>query len=377
MRLLHTSDWHLGAMDNNISLKDDQIFFIDRICGIIEDENIDVVMIAGDVFDRSVASAEAIKLYDYAMTKICRLNIKVLEIAGNHDSAERLSNLRELLKNSGLYVAGALEKDISVVEFEDVQIFMLPWITKEKVKSIYPDRSDDIKSLEDAYNVVTSEMRALFKDGKKHIIIAHAFITDSETSVSDRAAEIGFASQVGAGVFDGFDYVALGHIHKPQQVNDTVRYCGTPMPYSFGKEEKQDKGVTIIDTDTMDIRHISLPLLHKRTTIEDDLEEIRHPKCSAEEREGFVRLIVKDAYVGASILNELRNIYPNLIEVSGKNYEGEETSITLTMDELEKMENDPVEIFRHFYKDQISDDVDEHLVELFKSAVETVGEDQL
>jgi len=375
MKLLHTSDWHLGAMDNNISLKDDQVFFIDKICEIIEEEKIDAVMIAGDVFDRSVASAEAIKLYDYAITKICRLNTKVLEIAGNHDSAERLSNLHELLESAGLYVAGALEKEVSVVEFDDVQIFMLPWITKEKVKSIYPDKADDIKSLEDAYNVVTSEMRSRFKDGKRHIIIAHAFITDSETSVSDRAAEIGFATQVGSSVFDGFDYVALGHIHKPQDVTDKIRYCGTPMPYSFGKEEKQDKGVTIIDTDTMDIRHISLPLLHKRTTIEDDLDAIRHPKCSGEEREGFVRLIVKDSYIGASILNELRNIYPNLIEVSGKNYEGEETSITLTMDDLEKMENDPIEIFRHFCKDQIQDEVDEHIVDLFKKAVETVGEE--
>ena len=130
MRLLHTSDWHLGASENNLSLWDDQKFFIDEICKIIESEKIDVVLIAGDVYDRSVASAEAMNLYDYAITKICAdMKIPVVEIAGNHDSAERLANLSELLENSGLYVAGALSREPAVYEKDDVQIFMLPWIT--------------------------------------------------------------------------------------------------------------------------------------------------------------------------------------------------------------------------------------------------------
>ena len=376
MKLLHTSDWHLGASENTLSLLEDQKFFIDEICKIIESEKVEAVLIAGDVYDRSVASAEAMNLYDYAITKLCvDMGVKVFEIAGNHDSADRLANLSKLHENSGLYVAGALEREPHVHVEGDVQFFLLPWITKEKVKTIFPEKADEIKTVEDAYAVVTSDLKEHFAEGKKHIILSHAFITDSETSVSDRAAEIGTASQVGAFVFDGFDYVALGHIHKPQDVNGHVRYCGTPMPYSFGKEEKQDKGVTIIDTDTMDIRHVSLPLLHKRTTIEGTLDEARHPQCSAEERDGYVRLVITDQYVGSSVVSELRNIYPNLLEVAGKSYEGEDTTISLTMEEFEKMENDPVEIFKHFCKDQMSEEPDPHLIELFMDAVAKVEEE--
>ncbi len=376
MKLLHTSDWHLGASENTLSLLDDQKFFIDEICKIIESEKVEAVLIAGDVYDRSVASAEAMNLYDYAITKLCvDMGVKVFEIAGNHDSADRLANLSKLHENSGLYVAGALEREPHVHVEGDVQFFLLPWITKEKVKTIFPEKADEIKTAEDAYAVVTSDLKEHFAEGKKHIILSHAFITDSETSVSDRAAEIGTASQVGAFVFDGFDYVALGHIHKPQDVNGHVRYCGTPMPYSFGKEEKQDKGVTIIDTDTMDIRHVSLPLLHKRTTIEGTLDEARHPQCSAEERDGYVRLVITDQYVGSGVISELRNIYPNLLEVAGKSYEGEDTTISLTMEEFEKMENDPVEIFKHFCKDQMSEEPDPHLIELFMDAVAKVEEE--
>ena len=233
MRILHTSDWHLGASENTLSLLEDQRYFIDEICKIIESEKVEAVLIAGDVYDRSVASAEAMNMYDYAITRLCvDMGVKVFEIAGNHDSADRLANLSKLHENSGLFVAGSLEREPRVYEEGDVQIFLMPWFTKEKVKTIFPEKADDIKTVEDAYAVVTSSLKEHFAEGKKHIVLSHAFITDSETSVSDRAAEIGFATQVGAFVFDGFDYVALGHIHKPQDVNDHVRYCGTPMPYS-------------------------------------------------------------------------------------------------------------------------------------------------
>lgn len=377
MRLIHTSDWHLGASDNNLSLWDDQKFFIDEICKIIESENIEAVLIAGDIYDRSLVSADALNLYDYAITRICvDMGVLVFEVAGNHDSADRLTNLSKLHENSGLFVAGALDREPSMFENEDVQIFLLPWFTKEKAKTVFPENADEIKSLEDAYNVVVSELKSNFNDGKKHIVMSHAFITDSETSTSDRAAVIGTATQVNASVFDGFDYVALGHIHKPQNVSDRIRYCGTPMPYSFGKEETQDKGVTIIDTETMDIKHVSLPLLHTRRTFEGTLDEIKNPACSADERNGYVRLNITDSYVGASVITELRNIYPNLLEVSGKNYEGEETTISITMDELEKMENDPLEIFKHFCMDQMGEEPDDHKIELFNEAVAKVEEEE-
>lgn len=377
MKLLHTSDWHLGASEQNLSLEEDQRFFIDEICRIVKEKQIDAVIIAGDVYDRSVASADATRLYNDAMTKLCvDCGTTVFSIAGNHDSAERLSNCNKLLEKSGLFICGELTSDINPIDFGDTQIFMLPWITEEKVKSVYFEEKDTVKSLTDAYKLVTDKMKELFDDSKKHILISHSFITNSETSTSDRSAVIGFATQVPSSVFEGFDYVALGHIHKPQNVTDNIRYSGTPMPFSFGKEEKQEKSVTIIDTETMEKEIVPLKLLHLRTTLTGTMEELLNPNCSDDEKDGYVRLQITDSYVGLSSITELRKVYKNLIEVSGKNYEADDTTITVTMEEFERMENDPVEVFKHFCKEEIAEIPDEHKLELFLSAIEECKEEK-
>ena len=370
MIFLHTSDWHLGATEGEYDLGADQRFFIDEICRIIQEWQVDAVLLAGDVYDRSVASAAAIRLYDYAMDRICReLNKNVLTIAGNHDSAERLSSCGSLLEKAGLHISGAARREPCVVLFDDAEVFLLPWITEEKVKSLYPEEKDRIGSLTDAYRVVTDHMRAQFSPNKKHIVLAHAFITNAETSTSDRAAEIGFATQVSADVFEGFDYVALGHIHKPQNVNGHIRYSGTPMPYSFGKEESQEKSVTLLDTETMTTEIIPLPLLHRRKTFTGTFEELCDPRCTEEEKNGYVRLHVTDTAIGLDLLAKLRSVYPHLLVVSGKVYEGDATTITLTMEELEQMENDPREVFRSFCREELGEEANPHFLELFEKAV--------
>ena len=370
MIFLHTSDWHLGATEGEYDLGADQRFFIDEICRIIQERQVDAVLLAGDVFDRSVASAAAIRLYDYAMDRICReLNKNVLTIAGNHDSAERLSSCGSLLEKAGLHISGAARREPGVVLFDDAEVFLLPWITEEKVKSLYPEEKDRIASLTDAYRVVTDHMRAQFSPNKKHIVLAHAFITNAETSTSDRAAEIGFATQVSADVFEGFDYVALGHIHKPQNVNGHIRYCGTPMPYSFGKEESQEKSVTLLDTETMTTEIIPLPLLHRRKTFTGTFEELCDPRCTEDEKNGYVRLHVTDTAIGLDLLAKLRSVYPHLLVVSGKVYEGDATTITLTMEELEQMEDDPREVFRSFCREELGEEANPHFIELFEKAV--------
>ena len=370
MIFLHTSDWHLGATEGEYDLLEDQYYFVDEICRIISEWQVDAVLLAGDVYDRSVASAAAIRLYDYAMNRICReFNTKVLTIAGNHESAERLSSCGQLLEKAGLYISGAAEREPKVVSFDDAEVFLLPWITEEKVRSLYPEERESIGSLTDAYRVVTSHMRDRFSPDKKHIVVSHAFITNSETSTSDRAAEIGFATQVSADVFDGFDYVALGHIHKPQDVSARIRYCGTPMPYSFGKEETQVKSVTLLDTETMAQEIIPLPLLHKRTTFTGTYEELLNLNCPEEEKNGYVRLNVTDTAIGLELLSKLKLVYPHPLVVSGKVYEGDETTITLTMEELEQMENDPRQVFKSFCREAMGEEATPHFVELFEKAV--------
>ena len=368
MIFLHTSDWHLGATEGERELREDQYFFIDEICRIIEERQVDAVLLAGDVYDRSVGSASAIRLYNYAMERICRdLKKTVLTIAGNHDSADRLSSCGSLLEKAGLYISGAAEQEARVVAFDDAEVFLLPWVTEEKVRSLYPE--ERISDLSGAYQVLTDRMRERFSPDKKHIVVSHAFITNAETSTSDRAAEIGFATQVSASVFDGFDYVALGHIHKPQNVNSHIRYSGTPMPYSFGKEELQEKSVTLLDTETMTQEIVPLPLLHQRRTLTGTYEELLNPDCPEEVRTGYVRLNVTDTALGLELLSRLRQVYPHPLVVSGKAYEGDETTISLTMEEFEQMENDPSQVFRSFCREEMGQEATPHFVELFEKAV--------
>lgn len=371
MIFLHTSDWHLGATGGERDLWDDQKYFIDAICGIVREKRVDAVLLAGDVYDRSVPAASAIGLYDYAMNRLCgELGVKVLAIAGNHDSAERLASCAGLLDKAGLYLQGAAQREPRVVEFADSQVFFLPWMTEEKIKSLYPEERDGITDLTEAYRVAVNHMRETFIPGKHHLLLSHAFITNAETSTSDRAAEIGFATQVPASVFEGFDYVALGHIHKPQQVSPHVRYSGSPMAYSFGKEERQEKSVTLIDTAAMTQQVVPLPLLHRWTTLTDCYEALLAGEYPEEIREGYVRLNVTDTAVGLDMLSRLRQVYPNALVVAGKTYDGEDTTITLTMEQLEQMESDPAEVFKSFCREEMGQEATDHFLQLFAQAVE-------
>lgn len=371
MIFLHTSDWHLGATGGERDLWDDQKYFIDAICGIVREKRVDAVLLAGDVYDRSVPAASAIGLYDYAMNRLCgELGVKVLAIAGNHDSAERLASCAGLLDKAGLYLQGAAQREPRVVEFADSQVFFLPWMTEEKIKSLYPEERDGITDLTEAYRVAVNHMREKFIPGKHHLLLSHAFITNAETSTSDRAAEIGFATQVPASVFEGFDYVALGHIHKPQQVSPHVRYSGSPMAYSFGKEERQEKSVTLIDTASMTQQVVPLPLLHRWTTLTDCYEALLAGEYPEEIREGYVRLNVTDTAVGLDMLSRLRQVYPNALVVAGKTYDGEDTTITLTMEQLEQMESDPAEVFKSFCREEMGQEATDHFLQLFAQAVE-------
>lgn len=367
MRFLHTSDWHLGmTYRGGISYIKDQQFMIDEICEIAKSKNIDGIFISGDVFDKSIAGCEAIKLYDNTMTRLCLdMNIPVYVIAGNHDGAERLSSCNKLLSKSGLHILGALEKEPAMVNAGDTDIYLLPWISTEKVRAIFPEESKNVETMEDAYRLVLDKYRESFDKNHKHILLSHAFITNADTSTSDRAAEIGHATMVSASVFEGFDYVALGHLHGPQQITNRIRYSGTPMIYSFGKEEKQEKSVTVIDTDTMEQTIIPLRMLHKRTTLSGTYDELMKADYDEDILNGYVRLEVTDSFVGLQAMADFRQKYVNLLEVSSKSLEREDAKITMTVEELEERQDNPKEIFKRYCEDILEELPDEHLQSLF------------
>ena len=370
MKFLHTSDWHLGmTWRGGISYRKDQEFMIRQICLIAAEEQVDGILLAGDIFDKSIASQEALELYDEAMTEICNgLRIPVYLIAGNHDGAQRIAQCSALLEKSGLYIAGALTGKPQKVRNGNVDIYLLPWISTDKVRSVFPEQAEKVLSMEDAYRIVLDRYRADFTPGQKNILVAHAFIVNAQTSESDRAAEVGRATMVSASVFEGFDYVALGHLHGPQQISERIRYSGTPMAYSFGKEEKQEKSVTVLDTDTMQQKTVSMPQLHKRVTLTGSFDELLEAAYEEEILQGYVRLDVTDRYVGMESVALLRERYSNLLEVTGRDFEREDARITMSVDELEQADKDPDKIFTRYCEDILEQEPDTHLKALFDKA---------
>ncbi len=369
MRILHTSDWHLGKTVAGADFAEDQRFFIEQIRQIVRDRGIDVVLIAGDVFDRANVSGDAIKLYDDAVCGLCAEDgVKVVIVAGNHDGAERLSQCSRLLYDCGLYIGGVLSRDVQRVSFEDTDIYLLPWLDTARVRYEFPEKAETVTGTESAYRVVCDAIRETLDRNKKNLLIAHAYIVNAETSVSDRAAEIGFASAVPSDVFEGFDYVALGHIHKPQDITNTIRYCGTPMPYSFGKEERQEKSVTIIDTADMSREIVPLQLKHARNTIRGAFGEVIKGDVPEEVRTGYVRIELSDRAPGMETMALLRQQYPNILEYAGLTFDEGGAKATLTVEDLKHAGRDPVTIFRSFCADVIGAEPDEKQIDLFNRA---------
>ncbi len=370
MRILHTSDWHLGVSFGTADAHRDQEYVLDRIAGIVKEKEADAVIIAGDVFDRSVASAEAIALYDGAVTRLCAgLGVPVLIIAGNHDGAERLASCAELLKNSGLYVCGKLEREPCRVTLGDTEFFLLPWFTADKVRSLWPEEAEQVGNLQDAFELVCGKLRASFTPGKRHVAVAHAFLVNAVTSGSDRIAEVGLASAVNAEVFRGFDYVALGHLHGPQDIGSNARYSGSPLCTSFGREETQVKSVTLLDTQTMERETVPIVPLRDRFTFRGTLEEVLSADYTLRQRDAYVRAEVTDAYLGLENVARLREVFPHLLEASGKQFGGENGSITMTIEELEEKAGDPEAVFRDYYRDNRLGEPDDHVMELFRRAL--------
>ncbi|MCR4650140.1 MAG: exonuclease SbcCD subunit D [Lachnospiraceae bacterium] len=377
MRLLHTSDWHLGASyTGEVDCSEDIKNVIGEILDIAQTRKADGIMIAGDVFDKGIPAQSAIRLYDDIVTHICRdMKMPLFMIAGNHDGADRLSQCNALLKSSGLYIAGSLKTTPYVESIGDADIYMLPWISTDKVRSIYPDMAEEINTMEDAFETVLNDYRAHFREGRKNILLAHAFAVNAETSVSDRAAVVGRATMVGAYVFRDFDYVALGHIHGPQWITDRIRYCGSPICLSFGNEEKQVKSVTIYDTESGEAEIIPLSSGRRLHTIRGKYHDIISADYPNEIKDSYIRLEITDIYISPDTYTSLKGIFPHLLEVSGRDYEYDNGSITMTIEELYRSETEPKLVFEHFCRDIIGDEPDDHLVELFDRALEACAKE--
>ena len=366
MRILHTSDWHLGMSVGTGTLAGDQRFFLEQLYSIIEEEQADILLLAGDVSDSSVSNAEAISVYNEATTRIwADMGKKRVVIAGNHDGAERLAACSELLKGAGLYVSGRLTREITPILAGNTAIYPLPFFNREEVIALFPEKSTEITSQEKAMKVVCDHIREEMDPSRFNIVVAHALIVSAELSESDRSARVGQASAVSKDVFEGFDYVALGHIHKPQMIDEHICYSGSPVKYSFGNEEGQQKGVVLIDTESSEIRTIPIQMLHDRKTVRGTYEEIIEREDLSED---YLRLYVSDRYAGLELLSALQQKFPYLLELYGKALEEGDGQTALTVGELQSL--DEVDIMMRFCGENGGALPNEEQLSLFKEVLE-------
>ncbi|HBV66753.1 MAG TPA: exonuclease sbcCD subunit D, partial [Clostridiales bacterium] len=305
------------------------------------------------------------------VTKLCNeIGIPVIISAGNHDGAARLASCSELLKKAGLYIFGKLSREISMVEISDVDIYVLPYFNTDEVKALFPEHK--IGSYADAMSCVLNAIKSNFNPGKRNILMCHCFVSGSVLSESDRAAMVGGTSVVPSEIFDGFDYVALGHLHKPQYRGYNIRYSGSPLKYSFSEAEHK-KSVTILNIGE-EITFEELEVVPSRDVrvIRGTYDEIIELVEIDQKRDDYIKIEISDRYAGMELVELFRTYYGNLLNISGKISETEETS--LTVEELYSLS--PDDILKRFYNEVTGSDLVEEQLQLFREAMEAVENEE-
>ena len=345
MKFLHLADLHLGKQMNDLSLLADQQAVLEQIVSIAQAERVNAVLIAGDVYQRSTPQAEAMALFDWFVSQLAARNMKVFIISGNHDSALRISYFSSLVRASGVYVSEAFTGDLQSVTLRDVHgdvvVWLLPFLTPARVKRHLPE--EKILTCQDA---VAAVLRHTPLDTRKrNVLLCHQFITGCATSDSEERA-VGGLDNVDASLFDDFDYVALGHIHRPQRIlRDTLRYAGSPLKYSFS-EADQPKSVAVADLrekGDVEVRTLPLHPLRDVRLIEGTLDELMAMPYS----EDYIWATVHDELVPPDARVTLSVNFPNMLKFSVVN---SKTKFDRNVLAAERMENKPVdELFADFY----------------------------
>ncbi len=351
MKFIHLSDLHLGKRIYEISLIEDQRHILKQIVDIIDNEQPDGVLIAGDIYDKSVMPVEAISLFDDFLNALHERAIPVYIISGNHDSAYRLAFGSKILSIGNIHIAPPYSGTVYSADLEDefgpVHIYMLPFVKRSLVKSLFPD--EEIETTTDAMRCVIDKIG--LNTDERNILIAHQFITGSKTSDSEEHS-VGGAENVDASVFDDFDYVALGHLHGPQQIGrETVRYCGTPLKYSFS-EADHEKSVTVVEMKekgNVSIRTIPLTPLRDMQELRGTYDELMNAGFSREiNRSDFYRIILTDENDVPDAIARLRTVYPNILTLEYDNRRTHASDALSGTADVEK--KTPYDLFAEFFE---------------------------
>lgn len=353
MKLFHLSDLHIGKRVNEFSMIEDQKYILKRILDLAEEEKPDGIILAGDIYDKQIPSAEAVQVFDEFITRLAGRTIPVFIISGNHDSAERLAFGGRLLNSRGIYLSPVYDGSVTKIPLKDqygtVWIHLLPFIRPSTVRHVFENEADLVTDVQTAAETVIRHMEIDLKD--RNILVAHQFVTGASRCESEDV-QVGGLDNIDAAVFTPFDYTALGHIHSPQNVGtDRVRYCGTPLKYSFS-EVDQEKSITVVELEKKGtVRTSLLPLKPLR-----DMRKLRGTyleltDCSFYRdmnREDYIQVTLTDEDDVPDGLQKLRVIYPNIMQLL---YDNQRTKTTQEVDAAQAVEKKTeIELFYEFYE---------------------------
>ena len=353
MKLFHLSDLHLGKRVNEFSMLEDQEYILREILQHVDLEKPDGVLISGDVYDKALPPAEAVRLFDDFLVRLARKKVQVFVISGNHDSAERIAFGGRLMDVSGIHLSPVYDGRVEPVSLEDeygpVHFFLLPFLKPAHVRAAFPEKQID--SYTDAMRVAVSKMEINLE--KRNVLLTHQFVTGAERSDSEEIS-VGGTDNVDASVFDPFDYVALGHIHGPQNIgSEKIRYCGTPLKYSFS-ERNHVKSITVVELGRKgDLQVSTIPLKPRH-----DLREIRGTydeltlKANYEDTavDDYLHIILTDEDDVPDAMARLRMVYPNLMKLDYDNTRTRTSAVIQAADEMERKSE--IELFAEFYEKQ-------------------------
>ena len=378
MKLIHLSDLHLGKRVNEFSMLEDQDFILQEILRIIDTRYLRVVLLAGDIYDKSVPSGEAVQLFDGFLWELSSRKLQVFVISGNHDSPERLSFGGRLMEGSGIHLAPVYSGKVEPVVLEDaygpVNVYLLPFLKPAHVRRYFPE--EEIGTYTEALGKAVEALE-IHKE-QRNVLVTHQFVTGASRSDSEEIS-VGGSDNVDASVFDDFDYVALGHIHGPQNIGSPrIRYCGTPLKYSFS-EAGQQKSVTVAELKekgTLEVAARPLtPLRDLREIRGSYLEVTAKSFYEGRNREDYLHITLTDEEDVPDGAAKLRVIYPNLMRLD---YDNARTrSRNLPEGAEEPGAKPPLELFEEFYERQNNQPMTEEQIRFSRELMETIWEDKL
>ena len=352
MKLIHLSDLHLGKRVGEVSMLEDQAYILDRVLDIVDGAGPDALLIAGDVYDKSVPSAEAVTLFDDFLCRLAWRKLPVLVISGNHDSPERLA-FGSRLMGAGVHLSPVYDGNVKPITLTDehgpVDFWLLPFLKPAHLRRFYPEETID--SYTDAVGAAIAHMN--IDPSRRNVLLCHQFVTGAATCESEELI-VGGTDNVDAAVFDGFDYVALGHLHGPQNVGSSrIRYCGTPLKYSFS-EASQYKSVTVAELgEKGDLTLHTVPLTprHDMRVIQGTFAQLTAENSDAAgEREDYLHIILTDEEDVPEALGRLRLVYPNILKLS---YDNTRTRTSQSVDRAQRVaQKSPLELFEELYETQ-------------------------